>query len=56
MKKLSGLLLVSCLFCGASGVLAAQETADGTTPPPKVLVIQREFVKPGKAGSVHDKT
>ncbi len=56
MKKLSGLLLVSCLFCGGSGVLAAQENAGDTTPPPKVLVIQREFVKPGKAGSAHEKT
>jgi hypothetical protein len=56
MKKLSGLLLISCLFCGGSAVLAAQENAGDTTPPPKVLVIQREFVKPGKAGSAHDKT
>jgi hypothetical protein len=56
MKKLSGLLLVSCLFCGGSGVLAAQESAGDTMAPPKVLVIQREFVKPGKAGIAHDKT
>lgn len=56
MKKLSGLLLVSCLFCGGSSILTAQESADGTMAPPKVLVIQREFVKPGKAGSAHDKT
>lgn len=55
MKKLSGLLLASCLFCGGSGVLAAQESAD-TMSPPKVLVIQREFVKPGKAGNAHEKT
>lgn len=56
MKKLSGLLLVSCLICGGSGPLAAQESADSVTPPPKVLVIQREFVKPGKQGSAHEKT
>lgn len=58
MKKLSGLLLVSCLFCGGSGLLVAQQDADATsvTPPPKVLVIQREFVKPGKQGSAHDKS
>jgi hypothetical protein len=56
MKKLSGLLLVSCLFCGASGGLVAQETTGDVTAPPKVLVIEREFVKPGKAGSAHDKT
>ena len=56
MKKLSGLLLASCLFCGGSGVLAAQEPGDGPTPPPNVLVIQREYVKPGRAGMVHDRS
>ena len=56
MKGLSGLLLVSCLVCGGSSVLAAQEKPGDVTPPPKVLVIQREFVKPGKAGSAHEKT
>jgi hypothetical protein len=56
MKKLSGLLLVSFLFGGVSGVLIAQEPANGTTPPPNVLVIQREFVKPGHAGMMHDKS
>jgi hypothetical protein len=30
--------------------------SDGATPPPKVLVIQREFIKPGKNGSLHQKT
>jgi hypothetical protein len=29
---------------------------DAMTGPPKVLVIQREFLKPGKAGSAHAKT
>lgn len=56
MKKLSGILLASCLVCVASSVLMAQEAAGTTTPPPKVLVIQREFVKPGRAGAVHDKS
>lgn len=56
MKKLSGLLLLSCLVCGGSGLLTAQETANDVTGPPKVLVIQREFVKPGKQGSAHEKT
>ena len=41
-----------CLvFCGA-GVVAAQEDMG----PPKVLVIEREFIKPGKAGSPHEKS
>lgn len=56
MKKLSGLLLVSCLFCGGSGVLAAQEPTNGAIPPPNVLVIHREFVKPGRAGMMHDRS
>jgi hypothetical protein len=33
-------------------VVAAQEDMG----PPKVLVIEREFVKPGKAGSLHEKS
>ena len=56
MKKLSGLLLLSCFVCGGSLTLTAQESANGVTTPPKVLVIQREFVKPGKQGSAHEKT
>jgi hypothetical protein len=35
---------------------AAQEAPDGTTPPPKILVIDREFLKPGKGGAAHEKT
>jgi hypothetical protein len=34
----------------------AQEAPEGTTPPPKVLVIDREFTKPGKSGAVHEKS
>lgn len=56
MKKLSGFLLLSCFVCGGPLSLAAQESANGVTTPPKVLVIQREFVKPGKQGSTHEKT
>jgi hypothetical protein len=48
MKKITGLLLGSYLLFGALGIAAAQET----TPPPKVLSVFREFVKPGKAGAV----
>ena len=56
MKKLSGLLLLSCFVCGGSLTLNAQQSANNVTTPPKVLVIQREFVKPGKQGSTHEKT
>jgi hypothetical protein len=52
MKKLkvisAGLCLLSC--CAAVAV------GQGATPPPKVLVIQREYLKPGRAGSVHERS
>lgn len=55
MRKLSGVLLVSFLVCGGSTYLTAQNDAEGNSPP-KVLVIYRETVKPGKAGNAHLKT
>lgn len=56
MKKLIGLSLGMCLLSTCSGLVLAQMNADGTNPPPKVLLIQREFVKPGKTGMVHDRS
>jgi hypothetical protein len=50
MKRTTALLLGSCLFVGGLGIAAAQE------PPPKILTIQREFIKPGKNGAVHEKS
>jgi hypothetical protein len=47
-------LALSSLFAASALVAAAQ--AGGPTPPPNVLVIQREYLKPGKAGSVHVKS
>jgi hypothetical protein len=55
MKNIVALLLGSCLLLGGVSVAAAQEKSEGTTPPPKVLSIFREFLKPGKAGSPHEK-
>jgi hypothetical protein len=55
MKNVAALLLGSCLLLGTVSIPAAQEKSDGTTPPPKVLSIFREFLKPGKAGSPHEK-
>ncbi len=56
MKKLTGsaiCLIFSGLVAGTgAGVAAAQDTMG----PPPVLVIQREFLKPGKAGAVHEKS
>ena len=54
--------MASCLVFGTTllitglGLAVAQENSGGTTPPPKVLMITREFVKPGKAGAVHEKS
>lgn len=52
MKKLTGLLL-GCLFLFAGLKVEAQQGPPG---PPKVLSIIREYVKPGRTGSLHDKS
>jgi hypothetical protein len=53
MKKTTMLSVgLSLLFAGSSLVPAQ----DPTMPPPKVLVIMREYLKPGRAGSMHAKT
>jgi hypothetical protein len=52
MKKLTMLFAGLCLLFVGSGIASAQDTM----PPPKVLVIQREFLKPGRAGSIHLKS
>src|SRR5260370_41802322 len=51
MKRITGLLVGTCVLVGGLSIAAAQET----TPPPKVLSIQREFIKPGKGGALHEK-
>jgi hypothetical protein len=56
MQRLIGLLLGACFLLGTVGIGAAQEMAEGVTPPPKVLVIMREFLKPGRSGAVHEKS
>jgi hypothetical protein len=43
-----------CTMSVAPLMVRAQD--DGTTGPPKVLVIQREMMKPGRAGSMHEKS
>jgi len=52
MKNLVGICAGLCVLLGGAGVVAAQDM----TGPPKVLVIEREWVKPGKGGSIHDKS
>src|SRR5947209_2052971 len=46
-------LLLCLLF---SAPLAASAQQDGMNGPPKVLVIAREYLKPGKAGGTHEKS
>src|SRR5271166_5795742 len=58
MKRLTGsLLALFVLFAVAvPGIAAGQDKPAGMMPPPKVLVITREFTKPGKSGTAHEKT
>jgi hypothetical protein len=53
MKKNIGLCFVITLLALSSLTVVAQ---DYSMAPPKVLVVQREFIKPGVAGSPHMKT
>ncbi len=54
MKRIMCCVLGAMLLCGGLSLAAAQEMT-GLTPPPKVLVVDREFLKPGKGGSAHEK-
>lgn len=56
MKKLKGISLGLCCLTVGSGLMVAQQNPDGTTNPPKVLLTLREFLKPGKQGSLHEKS
>ena len=46
--------MVLCVASAAPSMMYAQN--DGSDGPPKVLVIHREFTKPGKGGAQHQKT
>jgi len=52
MKKQTGWLIAVSLLFGALGTAAAQEMSG----PPKVLVVFREVLKPGKSGMTHEKS
>ena len=54
MNKILGGVLGGLFLWGGLGISLAQE-GPATTPPPKVMQIIREFVKPGKGGAVHEK-
>ncbi len=55
MKRVVTILLGACLFIGTATVAVAQNNG-GISVPPKVLVINREVLKPGKGGAAHQKT
>jgi hypothetical protein len=54
MKKLAGICMCVCLALACADVVAAQ--ASGDSAPPKVLLVTREWVKPGRTGAIHEKT
>jgi len=55
MNKFNRTLLAVSLGVSCSCIVAAQDKPMGSSSIPKVLTITREFVKPGKAGAIHDK-
>lgn len=60
MKRLSRFAVSLVLVFASHSVITAQENSGSSgsaaMQPPKVLVITREFLKPGRAGEVHKKT
>ena len=55
MKTITGCLLGAYLLLGGLSIVAAQQKSEAVSPPPKVLFIFREFLKPGKGGMPHEK-
>ena len=49
-------LSAAALGIAAIACAAAQDQSSSTMSPPKILTIIREYVKPGKAGNLHEKT
>jgi len=56
MKSIASCLLGAILLSAGLTMATAQDAPEATTPPPKILVIDREFLKPGKGGAVHEKS
>ena len=54
MNKCCSRVLVAMFLLGGLGIGMAQDEP-ATAPPPKVLQVIREFVKPGKGGAAHEK-
>ena len=56
MKRNIGIWLILIFLVAGAGTVLAQQPANYAMAPPKVLVLMREFVKPGKSGTPHEKT
>ena len=56
MNKLNRSLWAVCLAVSCSFIAMAQENPQGEMSVPQVLRMSREFIKPGKSGSVHERT
>jgi hypothetical protein len=56
MRKFAGIMLGFCLLLGTASIVEAQDNSSATMAPPKVLVIMREFLKPGRSGTPHEKS
>jgi hypothetical protein len=56
MRSITSILLGISLASSGVVLVAAQEQQMQASGPPKVLEIQREFLKPGKAGVIHDRS
>lgn len=56
MKRLTGSMLALLFLSavGISGIAAGQDTPESM--PPKILLVTREYTKPGKSGTPHEKT
>jgi hypothetical protein len=52
--KSMGLLLGACVLAGCAVAVAQEPSA--IKPPPKVLSVTREYTKPGRNGTPHEKT
>ena len=49
------ILAVFVLLAVAGSVIAAAQDMSNPPMPPKVLVIGREYTKPGKSGAAHER-
>jgi hypothetical protein len=56
MKKLCSFLLGASFVLATASIAVAQDKPGQMHAPPPVLTITREFVKPGKSGTVHERT